>query len=147
MTTTSPTRLDGSMAPSGTGSGSVRLTAGALAASAATVSVLLATNPWGEQLDSGAEQILTYDKLLEARDPAWPSMLVDAFAFAVIGLTLGLGVLHLARGRGRVAALIGATLTTAGGILFAMGATAFATLAWFVTADGLAAGAGQSFVD
>lgn len=60
---------------------------------------------------------------------------------------LGLGVLHLARGRGRVAALTGATLTTAGGILLAMGATAFATLAWFVTADRLAGGAGQSLVD
>ncbi len=147
MTTTSPTRLDGSVAPSETGSGRVRLTAAALAASSATVVVLLATNPWGDRLDSGADKILTYDKLLDVRDAAWPSMLLDSFAFAVIGLTLGLGVLHLARAKGRIAALIGAALTTAGGILFAMGATAFATLGWFITADGLPRGAGQSLVD
>jgi len=147
MTTTSPTRLDGSVATSETGSGGVRLTAAALAASSATALVLLATTPWGDRLDSGADEILTYDKLLEGRDAAWPSMLLDSFAFAVIGLTVGLGVLHLARGKGRTAALIGAALTTAGGILFAMGGTAFATLTWFITADGLPRGAGQSLVD
>jgi len=147
MTTTSPTRLDGSVAPSETGSGRVRLTAAALAASSATVVVLLATNPWGDRLDSGADKILTYDKLLDGRDVAWPSMLLDAFAFAVIGLTVGLGVLHLARAKGRVAALLGAALSTAGGILFAMGGTAFATLVWFISADGLPRGAGQSLVD
>jgi len=147
MTTTSPTRLDGSAATSETGSGRVRLTAAALAASSATVIVLLATTPWGDRLDSGADEILIYDKLLDGRDVAWPSMLLDAFAFAVIGLTVGLGVLHLARAKGRVAALLGAALSTAGGILFAMGGTAFATLVWFISADGLPRGAGQSLVD
>ena len=147
MTTTSPTRLDGSAATSETGSGRVRLTAAALAASSATVIVLLATTPWGDRLDSGADKILTYDKLLDGRDVAWPSMLLDAFAFAVIGLTVGLGVLHLARAKGRVAALLGAALSTAGGILFAMGGTAFATLVWFISADGLPRGAGPSLVD
>jgi hypothetical protein len=147
MTTTSPTRLDGSVAPNDTGSGRVRLTAAALAASAATVVVLLATTPWGDRLDSGADEIIAYDTLLDGRDAAWPSMLLDAFAFAVIGLTLGLGVLHLARAKGRIIALIGATLTTAGGILFAMGATAFATFGWFLTSDGLPRDAGQSLVE
>ena len=147
MTTTSPTRLDGSAATNETGSGRVRLTAAALAASSATVIVLLATTPWGDRLDSGADAILIYDTLLDGRDVAWPSMLLDAFAFAVIGLTVGLGVLHLARGKGRVAALLGAALSTAGGILFAMGGTAFATLVWFISADGLPRGAGQSLVD
>lgn len=33
------------------------------------------------------------------------------------------------------------------GILFAMGGTAFATVGWFITADGLPRGAGQSLVD
>ena len=147
MTTTSPTRPDGSVAPDETGSGRIRLTAAALAASAATAVVLLATTPWGDRLDSGADEILTYDTLLDGRDAAWPSMLLDSFAFAVIGLTVGLGVLHLARAKGRIAALLGAALTTAGGILFAMGGTAFATLLWFITADGLPRGAGQSLVD
>ena len=74
-------------------------------------------------------------------------MLVDSFAYAVIGLTVGLGVLHLVRSKGRILALVGAVLTTAGGILFAMGGAAFATVVWFITADGLPDGAGQSLVD
>jgi hypothetical protein len=49
--------------------------------------------------------------------------------------------------KGRVAALVGAVLTTAGGILFAMGGAAFASVVWFITADGLEDGAGQSLVD
>jgi len=147
MTTTSPTRLDGSMSPSEAGPGRVRLTSAALAASSATVIVLLATTPWGDRLNSGDDKIITYDKLLDGRDVAWQSMLLDSFAFAVIGLTIGLGVLHLARTRGRIAALLGAALTTAGGIVFAMGGTAFATLVWFISADGLPSGAGQSLVD
>ncbi|SDS55285.1 hypothetical protein SAMN04488543_1947 [Friedmanniella luteola] len=147
MTTTSPTRLDGSVAPGDPGPRRVRLAAAALAASSATVAVLLATTPWGDRLNSGADKILTYEKLRDVRDAAWPAMLLDSFALAVIGLTLGLAVLHLTRARGRIAALIGAALSTAGGILFAMGGTAFATLAWFITANGLPPGAGQSLVD
>ncbi len=146
MTTTSPARLDGSLANVDS-SGRIRLTAAALAASSLTVIVLLATTPWGDRLNSGADEILTYDKLLDGRDIAWPSMLLDAFAFAVIGLTAGLGVLHLAQTRGRVTALLGAALSTAGGILFAMSGTAFATLVWFISAEGLPQGAGQSLVD
>jgi len=123
------------------------MAAAALAASACTVAALLMTTPWGDRLDSSSETILDYDNLREVRGAAWPAMLADSFAFAVIGLTLGLGVLHLVRTRGRVLALVGAVLTAAGGILFAMGGTAFATLGWFVTADGLAPGAGRSLVD
>jgi len=74
-------------------------------------------------------------------------MLVDGFAYDVIGVALGLGVLHLTRTRGRVPALVGPVLTTAGGILFAMGAGAFATFAWFATAPGLPDGSGRSLVD
>lgn len=147
MTTTSPTQLDAGVAPHPTGSGRVRFTAAALAVSAATVAALLATTPWGDRLSSAADTIITYDQLREVREAAWPAMLVDGFAFAVIGLTSGLGVLQLVRGRGRVAALVGAVLTTAGGILFAMGGAAFATLTWFLTADGLQPGAGRSLVD
>ncbi|MDQ3463720.1 MAG: hypothetical protein M3500_03235 [Actinomycetota bacterium] len=147
MTTTSPTRPDGSVAPDETGSGRIRLTAAALATSAAAVVVLLSTTPWGERMDSGADEVLSYDNLLDVGDAAWPSMLVDSFAFAIIGLTFGLGVLHLARAKGRIAALVGAALTTSGGILFAMGGAAFATVTWFITADGLPDGVGQSLAD
>ena len=106
------------------GSAPLRVTAAGLAASAATIAVLLATEPWGDRLDSSADDVLDYDKLLEVRDAAWAAMLVDGFAYAVVALTLSIGVLHLARSRGGVAALVGAVLTAAGGILFAMGAGA-----------------------
>ena len=103
------------------------------------------TTPWGDRYDSSADEVLDYDGLAAVRDGAWAGMLADGFAFAVLGLSLGLVVCHLARGRGRVAALVGALLTTAGGILFAMGGLAFATLAWF--ASGLAEESGRTLVD
>jgi hypothetical protein len=90
---------------------------------------------------------LNYGNVVTVQDAAWPSMLLDGFAYAVIGLTLGLGVLHLARDRGRVVALVGAVITTAGGVLFAMGAAALATIVWFAGADGLSDGTGQALVD
>jgi hypothetical protein len=147
MTTTSSVHADAGTTATSSGSSRIRVVAAALAASTVTVAGLLATTPWGDRLDSSSDDVLSYDKLLDVRDAAWSSMLLDSFAYAVIGLTLGLGVLHLVRSRGRVAALVGAVLTTAGGILFAMGGAAFATVVWFVTADGLSDGAGQSLVD
>ena len=141
--TTVPTRLE----TSSVSTVRTRVAAAALAASAATVGVLLATTPWGDRLDSSSDDVLSYDRLLDVRDAAWSSMLLDSFAYAVVGLTVGLGVLHLVRAKGRVAALVGAVLTTAGGILFAMGGAAFATVVWFITADGLSEGAGPSLVD
>jgi hypothetical protein len=147
MSTTTPAQTTAETTVTPAGSGRLRVVAAALAAASATVAVLLATTPWGDRLDSSSDDVLTYDKLLDVRDAAWSSMLVDAFAYAVIGVTLGLGVLHLARSKGRIAAMVGAVLTTAGGILFAMGGAAFATLVWFITADGLSDGAGQSLVD
>jgi hypothetical protein len=145
MTTTATVRTD--VGTSAVSTVRTRVAAAALAASAATVSVLLATTPWGDRLDSSSDEVLSYDKLLDVREAAWSSMLLDSFAFAVIGLTLGLGVLHLVRSKGRVAALVGAVLTTAGGILFAMGGAAFATVVWFISADGLPDGAGPALVD
>ncbi len=145
MTTTAHPRTHTGVAEGSVGR--IRVAAAALAASAATVAVLLATTPWGDRLDSSSDEVLTYEKLLDVRDAAWSSMLLDSFAYAVVGLTVGLGVLHLVRSKGRVAALVGAVLTTAGGILFAMGGAAFATVVWFITADGLSDGAGQSLVD
>jgi len=125
----------------------IRVVAGALGTATATVSVLLATTPWGDRLDSSSDEILSYDKLVAAHGAAWASMLLDGFAYAVIGLALGLGVLHLARGRGRRLALVGAVISTAGGVLFAMGAAALAAIVWFAGADGLSGGSGQALVD
>jgi hypothetical protein len=145
MTTTAPIQTH--IEPSAGSTGRIRVAAAALAASAATIAGLLAFPPWGDRLDSSSDEFVNYQDLLEVRDGAWAGMLVDGFAYAVIALTLSLGVLHLARSRGRVPALVGAVLTTAGGILFAMGAGAFATFSWFVTAPGLAEDAGPSLVD
>jgi hypothetical protein len=147
MTTTSPTRIHTDATAPSPGPTRLRVAAVALGASAAAIGVLLATTPWGDRLDSSSDDVLNYDSLVKVHDAAWPSMLVDGFAFAVIGLTVGLGVLHLVRGRGRIAALVGAVLTTAGGILFAMGAIGFAAIGWFASADGLSNGTGQALVD
>lgn len=130
-----------------TGSARPRVAAVALAASAATVAALLAAPPWGDRLDSSSDELLRYKDLIAVRGAASVGMLVDGFAYAVIAITLSLGVLHLVRSRGGVAALIGTVLTTAGGILFALGAGGFATFAWFATAPGLSAGAGPSLID
>jgi len=123
----------------------IRVVAGALGAAALTVAALLVTTPWGDRYDSGAEEVLDYDGLAAVRDGAWTGMLADGFAFAVLGLTLGLVTCHLVRGRGRVAALVGALLATAGGILFAMGGMSFATLTWF--ASGVSEDVGRPLVD
>lgn len=147
MTTTSAVHQHTEPTAHPAGPGRIRVVAGALGAAAATVSVLLATTPWGDRLDSSSDEILSYDKLVTVHDAAWASMLLDGFAYAVIGLTLGLGVLHLARGRGRMLALVGAVITTAGGVLFAMGAAAFAAIVRFAGADGLSDGSGQTLVD
>jgi hypothetical protein len=147
MTTTTPAPTTDLVPHARTGPARLRTASTALGASALTVAGLLAFPPWGDRLDSSEEDFLVYEKLQEVRDGAWAGLVVDGFAYAILGLALSLGVLHLVRGRGRVAALIGAVLTTAGGVLFAMGAAAFATFTWFVTAPGLAEGAGESLVD
>ncbi len=114
----------------------IRVVAGALGAAAATVAGLLVTTPWGDRYDSGADEVIAYDSLRAVADGAWIGMLADGLAFAVLGISLGLVVCHLARGRGRFAALLGALLATVGGILFAMGGLSFATLTWFASKVG-----------
>ena len=112
----------------------IRVVAGALALAALTVAGLLAHHALGrplrQQRRRGARLRRRWPPSATAPGPAcWPT----ASPSRVLGLTLGLVVCHLARGRGRVAALVGAVLTTAGGILFAMGGLAFATLTWFAS--------------
>lgn len=147
MTTTSPARTHTDATAPSAGPARMRVVAAGLGAAATTIAVLLATTPWGDRLDSSSDDVLNYDDLVKVHDAAWPSMLVDGLAFAVIGLTVGLAVLHLVRGRGRIPALVGAVLTTAGGILFGMGAVGFATIGWFASAPGLSDGTGQALVD
>lgn len=111
----------------------IRVVAGALAAAALTVAALLITTPWGDRYDSGADEVIDYESLRAVPDGAWIGMLVDGLAFALLGISLGLVVCHLVRGRGRLAALLGALSATVGGILFAMGGLSFATLTWFAS--------------
>jgi hypothetical protein len=129
------------------GAGRVRLVAGALAAAGATLAGIVLTHPWGDRADTSSDEIFFYDQWLEHRDATWPALMADGFAFAVLGITVALAVCSLVRGRGRIAALVGAVLTTAGGVLFAMGASASAAMAWYVTSDALPEQAGRDLVD
>ncbi len=109
-----------SIATTATASGPVRtrirVVAGALVVAALTIAGAAGHHALGRPYDSSADDVLSYDSLAAVRDAAWAGTLADGLAFAVLGITLGLVTCHLVRGRGRVAALVGAVLTTVGGI-------------------------------
>lgn len=125
--------------------GRIRLVAAVLAAASAVLAVLVLTHPWGERLDSSADDVVTYEYVLENHGHAWPAMLADVIAFGLIAVCLAIGVAHLVQGRGRVAASIGAALVVLGGLLSAMGSFAFVTVLHFVGA--LPEDAGRALVD
>ena len=133
MTTISTARTDAGTAAAPTASGRLRVVAVAMAGAAATIAVLVATHPWGDRMNSSSDDLLQYATLHADRDAAWASIIADGFAFAVLALCAALATCHLAQARGRVAALVGAVLAVAGGVLFAMGSFGFVTLVWFVT--------------
>lgn len=122
MTTTRP-----DVAPSATTTTRTPLVAGALALGALTEAVLLVIRPWGERDAFG------YDDIAPIRDEAWAGTVVDGLAVAVVAITLSITVCSLVRRRGAVWATVGAALTALGGIVFASGATAFATVLWYAT--------------
>lgn len=103
------------------------LVASALAVSAIAVASMLLWHPWP------VRDRFSYGDIAPVRDGMWTGILIDALAFAVIGITLSVVVCALARSRGAVWASVGAVLTSLGGIAFAMGAFAFASLAWYAT--------------
>ncbi|MBF4769112.1 hypothetical protein ISU10_15195 [Nocardioides agariphilus] len=144
MTSTSSTATS-TASTDGVTTSRIRVVAGALAASALTSALLLISTPWGDRYNSSADEVLDYERLAPVRDGAWGGMLADGIAFAVLGVTLSLVVCHLVRGRGRVSALVGSAITTVGGICFAMGGFAFASITWF--ASGISEGAGRELVD
>ncbi len=108
-------------------SGRTLIVAATLVLAAAAVAVVLLFRPWP------VRNSFLYEELAPVRDAIWTAILVDAVAFAVIGLSLSVGVCLLAPIRGARLANIGAVVTIAGGLLFAMGAFAFAAFTWYVT--------------
>lgn len=112
-----------------------------LAVSAATIAVLLAITPWGDRDE------FAYREVAAVRDSLWTGLLLDGLAFACLGVTLGLVTCFLVTGRGHLAATIGAVLTGAGGLLFALGSASFATLAWYATSPALPPEAGTALLE
>jgi hypothetical protein len=144
MTTTAPVSVTTDHAETGH-PGRIRLVAAVLAAASAVLAVLVVAHPWGERLDSSADDLVTYDYVLEHHANAWPAMFADIVAFGLIAVCLAVGVAHLVRGRGRTLATVGAALVVLGGLLSAMGSFAFATVLYLV--GELPEEAGRTLVD
>ncbi|WP_431473749.1 DUF4386 family protein [Ornithinimicrobium sp. W1665] len=83
--------------------------------------------PWGQRND------LSYASLAPIRDAAWAGLLADALAMVAVGTGLAVVVGGLVRGRGRAWATAGGALTSVGAVVFALGASAFASLVWHAT--------------
>lgn len=128
MTTRHSPMTASDFAPSTIPSGSrTTLVASALAVSATAVASVLLWHPWPIRDRFG------YGDIAPIRDGMWTGIVIDALAFAVLGVALSLAVCMLARSRGAVWATVGAVVTSLGGIAFAMGAFGFASLAWYAT--------------
>lgn len=125
--------------------GRIRLVAATLAAASLVLAVLVLTHPWGERFDSSAEDFVTYDYVIDNHANAWPAMFADVVAFGLVAVCLAIGVTHLVRARGRLAATVGAALVVLGGLLSAMGSFAFVTVLYFV--GELPEEAGRALVD
>lgn len=98
-----------------------------LALGAAVVATVLLFRPWP------ARNTFLYHELAPLRDGIWAGILIDALAFAAVAIGLSLVVARLTRTRGGSLANVGAVVVTAGAVLFAMGAFAFASLVWYAT--------------
>ena len=98
-----------------------------LAVAAVVVGVVLLFRPWP------ARNSFLYADLAPVRDGIWAAIFIDALAFAGIAISLSLAVGMLVRTRGAALANVGAIVTILGGILFAIGAFAFAAFTWYAT--------------
>jgi hypothetical protein len=110
-----------------TGRGRTRIVAATLAISAAVVATVLLFRPWQ------VRNSFAYAELAPVRDAIWTAIFIDALAFVAVAISVALSVALLAQVRGSRLANIGAVITIAGGVLFAMGAFAFVALVWLVT--------------
>ena len=109
------------------GRGRTRIIAAALAISAAVVAAVLLFRPWQ------VRNSFAYAELAPVRDAIWTAIFIDALAFVTVAISLALSVALAARTRGSRLANVGAFITIAGSVLFAMGAFAFVALVWLVT--------------
>jgi hypothetical protein len=107
--------------------GRTLIVAATLVLAAGVVAIVLLFRPWP------LRNSFLYQELAPVRDAIWTAILIDAVAFGAIGLSFSLGVCLLAPARGARLANLGAVVTTTGGLLFAMGAFAFAAFTWYVT--------------
>jgi hypothetical protein len=130
-------------APHATSNGSrTTLVASGLALSAAAVAAVLIWHPWP------ARDQFDYGDIAPIHDAMWGAIVVDAVAFAVVGLTLSIVVCGLVRSRGAVWASIGAVLATLGGIALAMGEFGFAAISWYSTEpDAVSVAEGTKLLD
>jgi hypothetical protein len=118
------------------------LVAAGLALGATGVASVLLWHPWPTRDRFG------YGDIAPIRDAMWQAIVIDAIAFAVVGFTFSVVVCCLARSRGAVWAVVGAAVTTLGGIALAMGEFGFAALTWYATdTDAISAEAGSQLLD
>jgi hypothetical protein len=109
------------------GRGRTRIIAATLASSAAVVATVLLFRPWQ------VRNSFAYAELAPVRDAIWTAIFIDALAFTALAISVALTIALFARARGARLANVGAVVTIAGGVLFAMGAFAFVALVWLVT--------------
>lgn len=143
MTTRQHSTTPSNLAPTTVPNGSrTTLVASALAVSAAAVASVLLWHPWPVRDRFG------YGDIAPIRDAMWGAILIDALAFAVVGISLSIVVCGLARARGAVWATVGAVVTTLGGIALAMGEFGFAALSWYATdSDAVSVAEGTKLLD
>jgi hypothetical protein len=121
--------------------GRITTIAAALALGAGTVAAMLLWNPWP------ARDELSYGAVAPLRDNTWLGMTLDGLGLAVTAFALSLTVCILARHRGAVWATVGSIITSSGGLLFAMGAFAFAAFSWYATEpDAISTSAGAELM-
>ena len=113
--------------PDAISQGRTTIIAVALGLAAAAEAAVLLWNPWPARDD------LSYDAVAPVRDDTWLGITIDALGFGTMAVMLGLAVCVLVRARGSRWANAGAVLASLGGVLYAMGAFAFAAFSWYAT--------------
>lgn len=91
------------------------------------LAIIMLIVPWGERNQ------IDYDSLAPIRESMWIGIALDSLMIASLGVGLALVVCRLVATRGARLAEVGAVLSIAGAICFAMGMYFFGSLAWYAT--------------